>query len=165
MADSKVKLLAHSLSTELKGSTIIASMNKILADSDTGGLQVLKHGDAARMAMDMYKEYVSDTDYTYFVNFVKQLDDLILKFRGNQPLNLDENDEDDEEDDPRPRKKGKNKGRYGGKPVKRIAAPPVDDSEDDSPAEDNSVVISSVLDTIRTNARKVASKKYGAKTG
>src|SRR3954454_23255882 len=113
MYKKESRILAHSLAQGLKGLEVMSSINRILvqADGDTGALQVLKHGDAARLAMSLYQEYVSDEDFTYFVDFVKQLDSLILKFRGGNPLNLEEMGNDDDEEDTRRSSKGrKNKG-------------------------------------------------------
>lgn len=162
MSNKIAEMLAHSLNTEIRGSEVIAKINEVLADSENGSLQVLRHGDAARMAMDMYKEYISDKDYTYFVNFVQQLDNLILKFRNNQPLDLSDMDDDDDYDD-RPRKK-KSKSKLGGKPLKKVAPSDEKDSDEASSDEaDNSVVISNVVESIRNRAKQKVNKRYGSK--
>jgi hypothetical protein len=138
-----VSILASFLDNEMRGFEVISQLDKMLAADDTkdstSNLQVLRHGDAARLAMQLYTEYVSDRDFTYFVNFFKKLDDLIFTFRGNQPLNLDDLDN---EDDETPRKKRK---KFHGKPVllNKSKSPTSDtDSTTKDTAADNSVVIS-----------------------
>ncbi len=160
---AQIRMLAGYLDKSVKVAAINRSVTQILADGSDApsGLKVLRHGEGAEFAYNMYKEYVSDNNFQYFPDFMQKLDNMLFEFRGNQPLEVADDDDEDEEEAPRRSslagKRRKKKSRY--KPIKRAKATeplPAPSREESEPEDDSSVVVSSTLARIQEKARKRA---------
>lgn len=49
-------------------------------------LKVLNDGDGVKLLMDVYTSYVSDDDFVKFPKFMRDVDTLLYKARGNRGL-------------------------------------------------------------------------------
>lgn len=151
--------LASSIDKGVKFSALKRTALQILADEGGGssGLKVFKHGDGAQFAYEMYKEYVSDGNFQHFPDFMQKLDQMVFEFRGNQPLELQEDDDDEDDDESySSRRKGK-KGKY--KPIKKkpkaVTPIPSDDGTANSePEDENSVVVSATVERLIRNGKR-----------
>lgn len=155
------QILAHSLSHRLmQGQTTQIILERLEADSGEG-FKVLRHGDGARDAMETFQKYISGRDYTNFLPFMRDYDNMLYKYRGNQGIDPDAVD-DDEDDAPRGRGK-KGKRSFAISPTKKAppVAPPV---EDDEPAKDEaSVLISSAKEFITGTVKRAMHAKAALK--
>lgn len=142
----KSQLLADSLAQNMRFSQITANVDKILvqADGNGMGIRVFKHGDGARLIQQLYQDYVSDRDFTGFLDFFKTIDDATFKFRGNKELDLSQLDNEDDDDSGSRRGRGK-KGRRNFNPRSdnnSRPSKPISDEDVKQTPEDSSVVIS-----------------------
>lgn len=157
--DKKITMLASSLDRCTKVSGLKRSVMQILADeggTGAAGLKVFKHGDGAQFAYEMYKEYVSDGNFQFFPDFMQKLDQMVFEFRGNQPLELIDDPDDEEDEGYSSRKSKGGKKRY--KPMKKrpraVTPIPSDDGTANVDVEDDSVVVSSIIERIKRDAKK-----------
>jgi hypothetical protein len=154
--DKKITMLASSLDRQTKIAGLKRGVMKVLADEGAtpSGLKVFKHGDGAQFAYEMYKEYVSDGNFQFFPDFMQKLDQMVFEFRGNQPLELID-DPDDDDDDGGSSRRSKGKKKY--KPVKKrpraVTPIPSDDGTANVDVDDDSVVVSSIIERIKRRAK------------
>lgn len=127
--------------------------NKVEAGEESSSskgdrLRVLVDGDSQRMVTRLYQEYVSEENFVLFIEFVKSIDNLIVKYRemaqSRDIASQVKNDEEDDDDDYEPRGRGRGgrggngKGMRRGPPPARMAdnaVPPTEDyTAEDSPS-------------------------------
>lgn len=89
-------------------------------------LKVLNDGDGVKLLLDIFNTYVSDDDYVAFIPFMKAVDGLLFKARGNRGLTKEDRAAIEEEAErnsmsKKSRKKKKNK-----------TPPPADSSSNDN---------------------------------
>jgi hypothetical protein len=110
-------------------------------DEDEGNrLRVLNDGDGVKLLMDVYTSYVSDDDFVKFPKFMRDVDTLLYKARGNRGLTKEDRLAMEEEASAAPKKSRKKK--------KAAPPPPTSDSPPDNnnSNSDNTEVTASDLD-------------------
>ena len=157
---SRAVVLADSLAQNMRFGNFMKQVARLPVQADSGGMniKVMRAGDGARLVQQLYNEYISEKDYTGFLDFYKSIDDTMFKFRGNKELDLTQLDDDDD-DDRGSRRRGK-KGKKSFVPKNSKPARLSKDDSDDSPPDpsDQSVVISA--DKAHKKTLSVLSKYY-----
>jgi hypothetical protein len=121
-------------------------VRNLLADDDQDDegnrLRVLNDGDGVKLLMDVYTSYVSDDDFVKFPKFMRDVDTLLYKARGNRGLTKEDRIAMEQEADAAP-KKGRKKKKGAPPP------PPSDNSSgnDNSGNNSSTEITSSDLDT------------------
>lgn len=71
-----------------------AAASDAVADETTdASVKVLIDEPAQKLANRIYKQFVSETDFTSYPIFVMRFDQLLFEFRGNKPITADEVEE------------------------------------------------------------------------